>query len=312
MAIPFGCGSSSRTTTTQQRSFSDGDKAVNEFIAALRQDDKPALRAIFGPQSDDLLNSGDPDADRFRREQMVKAYDQRHTLEQQGDTLVLVVGENEWPFPIPLVKQGRKWVFDTAAGKEEIIDRRVGRNELYTIQVMGAIVDAQREYARQDHDGDGVPEYAQKFRSDPGSENGLYWPTGPEQPPSPLGSLVAQARQSGYLKDGVEEGASEPRPYFGYYFKMLTAQGPDAPGGVYDYIVRGKMIGGFAVLAYPAQYGSSGVMTFIVNHDGRVYQKDLGYNTEQLAQQTTAFDPDSTWTPVPESQTNLLLPQPAD
>lgn len=301
VTIPFGCCPSSRANGEDQKPFASGEQAVNAFITALRNDDETALRTIFGPDADELLESGDQANGRYIRRRFVNAYDQGHTLQPEGDTLVLVVGENEWPFPIPLIKQGDQWIFDTAVGREEILDRRVGRNELNVVQVMQAIVDAQREFARRDYDGDGLTEYAQKFRSDPGEKNGLYWPAGPDEEPSPLGRLVAQARKADYLSDGRENDLPrEPQPYFGYYFKMLTAQGPSASGGQYDYRVRGNMIGGFAVVAYPAQYGNSGVMTFIVNHDGRVYQKDLGEDTPETAADMERFDPDQTWTAVPE------------
>ena len=208
---------------------------------------------------------------------------------------MLVIGENDWPFPIPLIAKGDRWIFDTPSGKQEILDRRIGRNELHTIQVMLAIVDAQREYAMEDRDGDGLLEYAQKFYSDPGKKDGLFWNDSAGGVPSPLGELVANARSAGYDQ---QEGSSVPEPYNGYYFRMLTAQGQTAPGGAYDYIVKGRMIGGFAVVAYPAEYRNSGVMTFIVNHDGIVYQKDLGENTQQLAEEMKLYNPDETWTPV--------------
>ena len=215
------------------------------------------------------------------------------SFETEEAKLILIVGQNDWPFPIPIVGQDGKFVFDTAAGKEEILNRRIGRNELYTIQVMLAVVDAQREYAMKDNDQDGLLEYAQKFRSDPGKKNGLFWRTKEGEEPSPLGALVAQARQEGYFEKEPTEG---PSPYHGYFYRMLTAQGANANGGEFDYIVNGKMIGGFAIVAYPAEYGNSGVMTFIVNHDGVVYQKDLGEDAEKEARAMKRFDPDKTWT----------------
>ena len=207
--------------------------------------------------------------------------------------MILIIGRNDWPFPIPIIKQGQQWIFDTASGKEEILDRRIGRNELYTIQVMLAVVDAQREYAMKDRDGDGLLEYAQKFMSDPDKKNGLYWPAKEGEDPSPLGLLAAKAKREGYSK---AQDPEEPQPYHGYFYRILTSQGPNAAGGAFDYIVKGKMIGGFAVVAYPADYGNSGVMTFIVNHDDVVYQKDLGEDTEKEAQAIKLFDPDKTWT----------------
>jgi len=190
------------------------------------------------------------------------------------------------------VKKGNQWFFDTKAGKEEILNRRIGENELSTIQTMLAIVDAQREYAMKDLDGDGILEYAEKFRSDAGKKDGLFWVTKEGEEPSPLGDLVAGARAEGYTKAGTKD---KPMPLHGYYFRLLKAQGKNAAGGAFDYVVKGQMIGGFAVIASPAKYGNSGVMTFLVNHDGVVYQKDLGKNTEKAAKAIKKFDPDKTW-----------------
>jgi len=278
---------------SRPKTFATGDEAVNAFIKALREGNKEELLALFGSDANDLISSGDKVADRQRMQTFVTYYDEQHKLDVEGDKLILLVGKNDWPFPIPLVKQGPRWVFDTAAGMEEILNRRIGRNELDTIQVMLAIVDAQREYAMRDRDGDGLREYAQKFRSDPGKKNGLYWETKEGEEPSPLGPLAAEARREGYFRD---KSAAGPQPYRGYFYRILTAQGANAAGGAFDYIVNGKMIGGFAVIAYPAEYGNSGVMTFIVNHDGVVYQKDLGEDTEKEAQAMKRFDPDKTWT----------------
>ena len=191
-----------------------------------------------------------------------------------------------------MVKQGESWRFDTRQGAQEIIDRRIGKNELSAIQVSLAYVDAQREYAARDQDGDGLLEYAQKFVSEPGKKDGLYWESREGEEPSPLGPFAAQARKEGYTR---KKAGNQPSPYHGYFYKILKAQGKNAPGGAYSYVVRGKMIGGFALVAYPASYGSSGIMTFIVNHDGVVYEKDLGKNTEASAQAMTSFDPDQTW-----------------
>jgi hypothetical protein len=208
----------------------------------------------------------------------------------------LIVGKNEWPFAIPLVQKNGRWIFDTAAGKEEILNRRIGRDELDTIQTMLAIVDAQREYARETYEN-GVREYAQKFASDPGTKNGLFWEAKEGEAASPLGPLIAEAREEGYFA----KQSGGPVPYHGYYYRMLTGQGEHAEEGAYSYIVNGKMIGGFAVVAYPADYGNSGVMTFIVNHDGVVYQEDLGPDTEQEAMAMKLFDPDKTWTKVKDT-----------
>jgi hypothetical protein len=199
------------------------------------------------------------------------------------------VGINDWPFPIPIVKFGKNWRFDTKLGKEEILSRRIGRNELAAIQTCLAIVDAQREFATMDREGDGLLKYAQKFHSDKGKMDGLYWESAPGEKPSPLGPLVAVAQSKGYRKE------EKPAPYNGYFFRMLTAQGKDARGGAYGYLVKGKMVGGFALIAYPASYGASGVKTFIVNHEGVVYEKDLGPKTTEKAKSMKDFNPDKTW-----------------
>jgi len=254
------------------------------------------LSAIFGPAGKEVLSSGDAIEDRAGRERFLKAYETKNALIRDGDAkVVLQIGTEEWPFAIPIVKRGEKWSFDTRKGKEELINRRIGRNELSAIQVCLSYVDAQREYGLKDQDADGLLEYAQKFRSDPGKKNGLYWETKAGEGQSPLGPLFAAAQEKGY--SGKAAGG-KPVPYHGYYYRILTAQGKSAPGGAFDYVVRGNMIGGFAFVAYPAQYGSSGIMTFIVNHDGVVYQKNLGRNTDKAAQAMKLFNPDSTWKKV--------------
>jgi hypothetical protein len=277
----------------QQRRFPSLDDAERALIAALKSGDNATLLAIFGDGSQGLVSSGDPVADRRARERFVSSYEEKHSLEAGGGKVVLVVGRDNFPFPIPLVPDGPSWRFDTAAGKEEIINRRIGRNELNTIQACLAYVDAQREYYTRDPDGDSLLQYAQRFASTPGKRDGLFWPTKPGEAPSPLGPLVARARGEGYSKR-----SSGPVPYWGYYYRILSSQGKDAPGGAYDYLAQNHMIGGFALVAYPAQYGVSGVMTFIVNHDGVVYQKDLGPNTAAIARAMKEFNPDSTWTKV--------------
>ncbi len=279
----------------KQKGFASPEEAIKAWIAAARSNDDKELIAIFGPEVKELIFSGDPVADKQRREKFLSAYDKKNSLTKDGDKMVLVVGDKDWPFPIPLVKKGTQWFFDTKAGKEEILNRIVGRDELDTIQTMLAIVDAQREYAMKDRDANGILEYAEKFRSDPGKKNGLYWETKEGEEPSPLGELVAQARAAGYTRAGSKDN---PVPFHGYYFRMLLKQGKHASGGAYDYVVKGKMIGGFAVIAYPAAYGTSGVMTFIVNHDGVVYQKDLGKDTAKKAKAVASFDPDDTWKKV--------------
>ncbi|MRR18281.1 MAG: DUF2950 domain-containing protein, partial [Deltaproteobacteria bacterium] len=252
-----------------------------------------ALYDIFGPGGKEVLSSGDAVQDKAAKEQFIRAYETKNTLVPDGDTrTVLQLGAEDWPFPIPIVKKAGKWSFDTRKGKEELINRRIGRNELNTIQTCLAFVDAQREFALRDKDGDGLREYAQKFVSTPGKKDGLYWDAKPGEEESPFGDLFAKATAEGYKR------GDNPVPYHGYFFKMLTEQGKNAPGGPADYIVNGKMIGGFAMVAYPAQYGVSGIMTFIVNHDGIVYQKNLGKETARIAKAMKAFDPDKSWKKV--------------
>lgn len=279
----------------QQKNFASAEEAVKAAIAAARANNEKDLLAIFGPQAKELMTSGDPVADQQRRAQFLKAYDEKNRLVNEGENTIIVIGSNDWPFPIPLVKKGEGWVFDTAKGREEILNRRIGQNELDAIQVSLAYVDAQREYAMKDRDGDGLRAYAQKFRSDAGKKNGLYWEAKAGEEQSPLGPLAARARSEGY---GQNKPADKPVPYRGYYYRILTAQGKDAPGGAYSYIVKGKMIGGFALVAYPAEYGNSGVMSFIVNHGGKVFQKDLGKSTATVATAMKEYNPDKTWTEV--------------
>ena len=278
----------------QPKTFASADAAVKALIAAAKSNDNKELMAIFGVGSKELIFSGDEVADKQRRARFLKAYDEKNRLVQQGNDMVLVIGNDDWPFPIPVMKKGDSWVFDLDRGREEILNRRIGENELFTIQSVRAVVDAQREYAMKDRDKNGLLEYAQKFRSDPGKKNGLYWESKAGEPQSPLGPIMVQARGEGYQG----RTSSGPSPYHGYYYKILTAQGKDAAGGAYSYLVKGKMIGGFAVVAYPAEYGNSGVMTFIVNHDGVVYQKNLGPNTASVAKSMANFSPDKTWTAV--------------
>ncbi|MFZ0613408.1 MAG: DUF2950 domain-containing protein [Desulfobacterales bacterium] len=275
-----------------QLKFASPEEAVKAMVAALNSNDTPALEAIFGSGSADLISAGDPTANQLERERFLKLYGEKSRLEQTADKVVLSIGNEDWPFPIPIVKEGDLWRFDTEEGRDEILARRIGHNELNAIQVCLAYVDAQREYAFKDRDADGNLQYAQKIRSDEGMKTGLYWEAKAGEDQSPLGPLFAAAHEKGY---SLESSNDQPIPYYGYYYRILEGQGRDAPGGAYDYLVNGKMIGGFALVAYPAAYASSGIMTFIVNHDGTVYQKDLGPNTEKAAQAIELFDPDSTW-----------------
>jgi len=298
VALIFFC--SYQKADAQQKRFKSPEEAVKSLTDALRSNNTKELLAIFGPAGKEIISSGDKVADQAVGERFVKDYEEMNKLEKETDKKVtLVIGNREWPFPIPIVKKGETWVFDTMAGKEEILNRRIGRNELNTIQTCLAIVDAQREYAMKDRDSDKLLEYAQRFRSTPGKKDGLYWEAKEGEQQSPLGPLAARAVQEGYK--GRKPG-DNPAPYHGYFYRILKAQGKNAPGGAYDYVVRGKMIGGFALVAYPAEYGASGIMTFIVNYDGVVYQKDLGKETGKIAIAMTKYDPDKTWKKVEEQQ----------
>jgi hypothetical protein len=272
-----------------QKGFETPEEGFRTFVSALKAHDVKTLVTCLGEDGKELIYSGDPVSDAHRVEAFVAAYEVAQRMVEDEDRIILVVGETEWPFPIPLVKKGKAWFFDMDQGLEEVLNRRVGENELNTVQALLAVVDAQREYAMVDHDKDGLLAYARKFWSDPGEKNGLYWQTGPDEEPSPLGKFAARAWSKGYDINGSRVS---PRPFHGYYFKMLTGQGENAPGGAFDYLVNDKMIGGFAVLAYPAVYGNSGVMTFLVNHTGTVYEKDLGEDTEDRVGTITTFDPD--------------------
>ena len=297
LGLVGAAGAPDARAAAKQQGFASPEAAVQALVDAAKTGDTKALVAILGPGSRAIVSSGDPVADKQGLQRFVEAYDQGNKLEKVGETkVVLNVGKDDWPLPIPVVKTGAAWRFDTAAGKQELLNRRIGRNELNTIQTCLAYVDAQREYARMGHDGAGGLEYAQKFASDQGRRNGLYWQATAEgELPSPLGPFVANARAAGYRR----KAGGGPTPYHGYYFRILTAQGKDAPGGAYDYVVNGRMIGGFALVAYPAQYGVSGVMTFIVNHDGVVHQKDLGPATAKLARALKSYNPDASWKKVP-------------
>jgi hypothetical protein len=288
----------SLAATVKQRAFASPEEAVKALVEALKSKDAKALEAIFGPGSKGLVSSGDPVADSAEYERTVNHLEQKTRLEQSAGKVILYAGNEEWPFAIPIVKKEALWRFDSKQGREEILARRIGRNELSAIQFCLAYVDAQREYALKHRDSDGLLEYAQKFGSDKGKKNGLYWDVKAGEAQSPLGPLAAVAQKQGYSTK-----REKPEPYHGYYYRILKAQGKDAPGGAYDYVVKGKMIGGFALVAYPAKYGSSGVMSFIVNQDGVVYEKDLGKNTEKTAQAVKLFNPDSSWKKLEEKDT---------
>lgn len=292
-------------------SFATPEQAVDAFVAAARANDAAALVKIFGPDGQKIVNSGDPIADREARARFVAHYGQGHKIVGDGkvpgtkapDTKIwatLVIGPEEWPFPIPLVHKGSAWQFDVEAGTQEILNRRIGRNELNAIEVCRSYAQAQRDYAADLAAEHRPLEYAQKFVSSPGLHDGLYWPAGQGEKESPIGPLMASARAEGYGPQGDgagghTAGATQHAPYHGYRYAILTRQGPAAPGGARDYVVDGHMVKGFALIAFPATYGDSGVMTFIVNQDGIVYQKDLGPHTATIALSIKAFDPDKSW-----------------
>jgi Protein of unknown function (DUF2950) len=272
--------------------FASPDDAGNALLAAAKSGDQNALLAIFGPDSKQVISSGDAVQDKNTVAAFVAAYGVMHRWRSAPDDgQVLLVGADNFPFPIPLKKNpDGKWFFDTAAGKDEVLNRRIGRNELAIIDVCGAVADAQAEYFAQPHDGEKAKQFAVKFISDPGKQNGLYWQSPEGQPPSPLGPLAALATAEGY--SAKPEGHT---PFHGYYFRMLTGQSDKAPGGAKNYLVKGKMTGGFAFVAYPAEYGNSGVMTFMMNQDGVLLQKDLGKTTTETATAMSVFDPDTGW-----------------
>lgn len=275
-----------------QKMFKTPDAAAQALVKAARGDDTSALLGVLGPLGKPLIDSGDPVADKNARSQFLKRYKQSNSLDKSvPDKVVLDVGKDKWPFPIPIVQEGGLWYFDSAAGAEEIINRRVGENELSAIQSCLAYVDAQREYYLRNEQKDPLQHFANKLISTEGKKDGLYWPAAAGETPSPLGEEFAQARAEGYLHSDAPTGA----PYHGYIYRLLTRQGPQASGGAYDYTVNGELLGGFGLIAFPAEYGSSGVMTFIVNHEGVVYSRDLGPHTEHVAMGIVEFNPDLMW-----------------
>jgi hypothetical protein len=275
-----------------QETFPSAAGATQALVAALKDGDQASLLKVLGSNAMSIVSSGDDAEDKSNRDQFVQKYQQMHRLVIEPDgTTTLYIGAENWPTPIPLVQQGNSWYFDTAAGKQEILYRRIGKNELATIQVCSELVDAEKEYYGQSHDGDSNPQYAQKFFSDPGKHNGLYWETSAGEAASPIGPLLASAA----IEDVREAADQKPQPFQGYYFRILKAEGTKAHGSERSFIVEGKMTRGFAFLAYPAEYRSSGVMSFIVDQDGIVYEKDLGPKTAQLAKTLTRYDRDASW-----------------
>jgi hypothetical protein len=274
--------------------FATPEEAVDALIAAGEKQDNAGLQALLGADTEKLLSSGDAVADRRARDAFLARYRSHHELAAgNSDQLVLMTGDDRWPLPIPLVRTNGRWWWDAAAGADELIKRRIGADELRTIDVMRGFVAAQNDYAASGHDGARAGAFAQRLRSAPGKQDGLYWEVKSGQPPSPAGPLLAAAHSEGY-----GTGSGSGAPYHGYLFKLLTSQGSAANGGARDYLVDGRLTGGFALLAYPASYGSSGVMTFMVNQDGVVWQRDLGEDTATAAATITQFNPDDNWTPL--------------
>lgn len=283
------------SSTTAARTFASPEEAVKALAAAANSADASKVVAFFGPEGQALLDSSDPTTARNNLQVFTVAMGEGWKLVDEGAAKTLVIGNEEWPFPVPLVKDAAGWRFDTAKGKEQILDRRIGRNELAAITAAYGYVAAQRRYAQRAHDGKRAGLFAKVFRSDPGKQNGLYWPTKAPEPRSPLGDLVADAETH-----AEQNTTGKPAPFHGYYFRILTAQGPAAPGGARDYLTNGDLARGFALVAWPAEYGTTGIMTFIVNQDGVVSEKDLGDQTAAAAQQITAYNPDDSWAPAEE------------
>jgi Protein of unknown function (DUF2950) len=300
LTLGFLSTANAASAGTTGKRFASPEEAVAALRLATAAADTNALRDVLGPGAEDLENP-----DRIQAGTELKTFssalaETNHLVHVSDTRVILEVGDDLWPFPVPILKKDGSWFFDTDAGKDELLSRRIGKNELSILKVMRAYVDAQREYANSDHDGDGVLEFAQRLVSSPGKEDGLYWPPEFEGEESPLGPLAAFAQAEGYSPELRDEKEVERGPFHGYLFKILSRQGKHALGGKYDYVINGNMIGGFAMVAWPAEYGSSGVMTFIVNQQGRVYQKDLGSKTSKLAIKMKTYDPDPSWILSPD------------
>lgn len=282
------------TAARAQADYQSPQDAAAALAATARSGDQKAALAVLGRDGADIISSGDKVSDDAVRQRFVASYDAKHQVVMEGDRkAILLIGDRDYPFPIPLIRnRNGTWSFDTDVGREEILVRRVGHNELATIQTCLAYVDAQNEYAAKDRTGAGAGIYAMHFMSPPGTKDGLYWPVAAGEEASPLGEAFSAATRQGY------QPGHGRAPYHGYYYRILTRQGPAAKGGAVNYVVNGKMVGGFALVAYPAEYRNSGVMTFVVNHDGAVFQKDLGPRTAAIAEAMTSYDPDRSWTKV--------------
>jgi hypothetical protein len=299
VAVLVGCASFAALScnrATPHRTFASPEDAVGALIEAAKSGKPEAVVAIFGAEGKELLDASDPAVARRNAQTFAVAATERWKLVDEGtDKKTLVIGNEDWPFPVPLARTGGSWHFDTGAGKEEVLARRIGRNELAAIRICRTYVVAQRVYAERGRDGQSAGVYARGFRSDPGKQNGLYWPVASGQKRSPLGDLVAVAESKG---QAINKDGQQPSPFHGYYFRILTGQGSDAPGGAKDYVVNGVMSGGFALVAWPAQYDVTGVMSFIVNQEGVVREKDLGADTEGTVKGITLYNPDASWTAV--------------
>lgn len=283
----------------KSQNFETPEAAVQALIEAAKAEGNGAVLKVLGKAAESIVESGDPVADKNGRQDFIEAYTAANSLDKSvEDLVVLEVGEDKWPFPVPLVKGDKGWHFDSEVGAEEIVNRRIGQNELDTIQSCLALVDAQREYYMRNAQNDSLQHYANRLISTEGKKDGLYWPASDNEEPSPLGEGFAQARAEGYLQEGTMKG----QPFHGYIYRFLTGQGPNAPGGAYDYVVSDQLLGGFAAIAFPAEYGNSGVMSFIVSHDGTVYSQDLGKDTAKLALAIDKFDPAPPWKPEQAEQ----------
>jgi hypothetical protein len=293
-AIFFACpGNLFASEAQDQKVFNTPEEAVQALISACQNDDTNALLQVFGKEAKGVVDTPDKEAAKKRRAEFCVLAGEQTKIEKDGEKkAILIVGNNNWPFPVPLVKEDAGWRFDSAAGRNEILFRLIGENEITAIEVCLEYPIVQREYAAQDRNGNGVAEYARKFRSTPGKMDGLYWASAPGKEESPAGKFLAQAGVNHADKKG------KSTPFSGYYFKILTGQGANAPGGKFDYIINGHMVAGFALIAYPAEYGTTGIKTFMVNSSGIVYESDLGENTSEIAGKITEFNPDKNWTPL--------------
>lgn len=287
---------SASTSAADQKTFDTPSAAVKALVKAAEDGNQEEMVAVLGDDGKDLVYSGDAVQDKAGMESFVKAYKTKHSITKQNDqTRILKVGANDWQMPIPMVNDGGKWRFDTAAGKQELLYRRIGHNELGAIAACRGFIDAQKDYAEVGHDGLPAGIYAQKLMSSPGQRDGLYWETAEDEPASPAGPLLADASAEGYNSQAL---GGKAQPYHGYFYRILKAQGPAARGGAESYLVDGQLTQGVALIAFPAQYRVSGVMTFIINHNGVVYQKDLGAKTAEVAAAIAEYNPDKTWEKV--------------